>query len=75
MRLVEKIRQHRRDFIGLYQCESCGAEVEVRHGYDDRNFHDNVIPRMECPKCGETRVSQGLEPQRVETHYHDWETI
>lgn len=21
-------------------------------GYDDRNFHENVIPSMACPSCG-----------------------
>lgn len=44
--------QHRRDFTAIYECEHCGHEEEG-YGYDDRNFHQNVIPSMECEKCGE----------------------
>jgi ribosomal protein L37AE/L43A len=43
--------QHRRDFTAIYECEHCGFEHEG-YGYDDANYHENVIPAMECQKCG-----------------------
>lgn len=40
-------------------------------GYDDANFHQNVIPAMKCPKCGKaadenyralsTKYPEGME--------------
>ena len=53
MRIKEILTQTRRDFIALYECESCGHEHEGR-GYDDANFHQNVVPKKACPKCGAT---------------------
>lgn len=53
MRIKTKIAQHRRDFTAIYACEHCGHEVEGR-GYDDANFHQNVIPNAPCPACGRT---------------------
>lgn len=52
MRLHHKIDQHRRDFNAVYECESCGHRM-THYGYDDENFHRNVIPDMTCPECGE----------------------
>jgi transcription elongation factor Elf1 len=43
--------QSRRDFEAIYECEHCGATV-TSSGYDDDNFHRNVIPNMTCKKCG-----------------------
>ncbi|MEG0692436.1 MAG: hypothetical protein RR444_05075 [Oscillospiraceae bacterium] len=51
MRIKEILEQHRRDFIALYECEHCGY-AENGQGYDDANFHNNVIPNMVCPQCG-----------------------
>lgn len=51
---IKKIKsQHRRDFIAIYECEHCKTTREGS-GYDDDNFHQNVIPKMKCDKCGET---------------------
>lgn len=52
MKIREIIYQHRRDFKAIYECEHCGAAYEAG-GYDDYNFHNNVIPNMKCPHCGE----------------------
>jgi len=52
MKIKEIISQHRRDFIAIFQCEHCDAEYE-KCGYDDANFHNNVIPQFECRECGE----------------------
>lgn len=53
MHLAKKERQHRRDFVGLYDCEHCGHQ-QHGPGYDDENFHNNVIPAMKCHACGQT---------------------
>jgi ribosomal protein L37AE/L43A len=42
--------QHRRDFTAIYVCEHCGVTIRGR-GYDDDNFHRNVVPKMHCPVC------------------------
>ena len=49
---IKKIKsQDRRDFTAIYECEHCGNEREGG-GYDDANFHKNIIPTMKCSKCG-----------------------
>ena len=53
MKIQHIISQHRRDFTAMYECEHCGHEKEGR-GYDDRNFHANVIPAMKCGECSKT---------------------
>jgi len=50
MKIKEITYQNRRDFTAIYECEHCGHEHEGR-GYDDANFHENVIPNFTCPKC------------------------
>lgn len=50
MKVKEIISQNRRDFTAIYKCEHCGF-TKKRGGYDDDNFHQNVIPNMECPEC------------------------
>ena len=53
MKIKKIISQHRRDFTALYECEHCGYE-EKSSGYDDANFHNNVIPKLKCKECGLT---------------------
>jgi hypothetical protein len=53
MKIKKILSQFRRDFTAIYECEHCGVE-ENEYGYDDSNFHDNVIPRMICKSCGKT---------------------
>lgn len=50
MKIKEILSQNRRDFTAIYECEHCGF-TKKGGGYDDVNFHDNVIPSMECPEC------------------------
>lgn len=45
--------QHRRDFQAIYVCEHCGYSYESS-GYDDENYHKQVIPSIICPKCHKT---------------------
>ena len=51
MRIKNIIYQNRRDFNAEYECEHCG-NIIIGRGYDDTNFHYNVIPEMKCKKCG-----------------------
>jgi primosomal protein N' len=51
MKIKEITSQNRRDFYAVYECEHCGW-TEEGGGYDDSYFHNNVIPKMKCGKCG-----------------------
>lgn len=53
MHIKKILKQHRRDFTAIYLCEHCGYEHEAR-GYDDANFHQNVVPKMHCEVCNRT---------------------
>lgn len=50
MKIKEILSQHRRDFTAIYECEYCGF-TKKGGGYDDENFHNNVVPDMVCPEC------------------------
>lgn len=51
MKIKKILSQNRRDFQAIYECEHCGNEKNG-YGYDDSNFHRNVIPTMKCDVCG-----------------------
>lgn len=51
MKIKEITSQHRRDFEAIYECEHCGA-TEEGAGYDDTNYHQNVVPKKKCKVCG-----------------------
>jgi len=51
MRIKTILSQNRRDFYAIYECEHCNYSYKDS-GYDDSNFHQNVIPQIKCPKCG-----------------------
>ena len=70
MKIKSKINQYRRDFTAIYECEGCGYS-ESSSGYDDRNFHDNVIPAFKCPKCEKSSIDLGTELKHTETVYPD----
>ena len=53
MRIKEITNQHRRDFTAIYECEHCEKTQQGR-GYDDNNFHRNVIPQIKCQSCGQS---------------------
>ena len=71
MKIKTITSQSRRDFRAIYVCEHCEHEKEG-YGYDDSNFHENVIPKMECPKCGKT-ASDDYRP--LTTKYPDHVTV
>lgn len=44
------------DFYWEGICEHCSAINEkMPPGYDDTNYHKNVIPKMICKSCGKNR--------------------
>ena len=68
MKIKEIINQSRRDFWAIYECESCGHSTKEK-GYDDRYFHDEVIPGMKCKSCGKSRNDLGIIVEKTETKY------
>ena len=60
MKIVEIVNQNRRDFQAIFECEHCGKQM-TRGGYDDDNFHRNVVPKMICDECGKTS-GEGYRP-------------
>lgn len=67
MKINKIISQNRRDFWGIFECEHCGDKLE-KNGYDDSNFHKNVIPDMVCKKCGK-KADENYRP--LTTKYAD----
>lgn len=67
MKIKRITDQIRRDFTAIYECEHCEFEQE-RRGYDDTNFHQNVVPNMVCPGCGK-KASDDYRP--LATKYPD----
>jgi transcription elongation factor Elf1 len=63
MKIKEITNQHRRDFWAIYECEHCG-HTEKGSGYDDVNFHQNVIPNMNCKKC-DKKSSDDYQPKQT----------
>ena len=68
MKIKQITSQDRRDFSAIYICEHCGVE-EKGTGYDDSNFHRNVIPAMVCKSCGK-KASEDYRP--MGTKYPDY---
>lgn len=52
MKIKKITQQDRRDFTAIYECH-CG-HTQTGSGYDDEYFHNEVMPRMKCKKCGQT---------------------
>ena len=63
--------QSPRDFKAIYECEHCGVTVDG-NGYDDANFHQNVIPNMTCKQCGK-KAPDDYRP--LTTKYAEHEVI
>ena len=62
MFIKQKTRQHRRDFEAVMECEHCGNPENLTSGYDDAYYHNSVIPKMKCKKCGK-EASKDYKPQ------------
>jgi transcription elongation factor Elf1 len=71
VKIQKIISQHRRDFTAIYECEHCG-NVEEGYGYDDANFHQNVIPNKKCKNCGK-KADENYRP--LQTKYKEGDQI
>jgi len=71
MKIKEFINQNRRDFTAVFECEHC-EHTEERTGYDDKYFHEHVIPKMKCNKCGKTSPK---DYRPLTTKYKENETV
>ena len=71
MKIKEIKSQNRRDFYAVYECEHCG-HTETGGGYDDKNFHSNVIPKMKCGACGKTAADNY---RALATKYKEGEAV
>ena len=72
MRIKTILTQHRRDFTATLECEHCGAEEHLGYGYDDANYHQNVIPSFECGECGK-KAPDSYRP--LQTKYKEGEVV
>ena len=75
MKIIEILSQNRRDFKATMECEGCGNKQLDPYGYDDRNYHDNVIPKMKCTACGKSRNDLGITVEKTPTRYADYEVV
>ena len=64
MRIKKKLTQNRRDFTAILICEHCNHKEKLSSGYDDAYYHNFVIPKMKCSKCGKT-ASNNYVPQQT----------
>lgn len=72
MRILKIISQHRRDFTAILICEHCDHKQDLKNGYDDDNYHRNMIPTIKCTSCGKT-ASEDYQPQA--TKYPDGKSV
>ena len=56
MKIKEITNRHRNDFYAIYECEYCGSVTKEQYGYEDSNFHGNVIPAWYCTDCNKNRA-------------------
>ena len=52
--IKEITNQIRNDLYGVLECEGCHATEKLVGGYDDDNWHDNVLPNRKCKACGKS---------------------
>jgi transcription elongation factor Elf1 len=75
MRIKKITQQHRRDFWAIYECPFCGAVTGEEAGYDDKNFHENVIPAMKCKICGKSEKDGDANYRPLTTKYAEYEQV
>lgn len=68
-----KIKSHRNtggnDFYWVGECEHCGHVTdEIKSGYHDGNYHNRVIPSIECKECGKSTTDAFKGQVTVERH-------
>lgn len=62
MRIERITWQHHNDYVADMVCEHCAAKDVDKCGYNDANYHNNVIPRFYCQSCGKNRAGDMKKP-------------
>jgi len=75
MKVIKRYNQSRRDLTIDLECEGCGFINIGSNAYDDRNFWDNVIPKIPCRECGKSSNDLGTDNEHISTKYGDYEVI
>jgi len=75
MKVLNIYNQFRRDCDCDLECESCGNKETGVSAYDDRNFWDNVVPGMNCRKCGKSTKDIGGEVEKISTKYPEFQVV
>ena len=75
MKIKKITSQSRRDFRADMKCEFCGYESKLTSGYDDRFYHDEVIPDMKCGECLKSTSSEGGEIAKTATRYRENQVV
>ena len=68
MKIKTITNQSRRDLYGTMECEGCGHEQKFV-GYDDANYHHNVVPKIACKSCGKSATDLGVDVRPLATKY------
>ena len=72
---IKEIRsQSRRDIYGTLQCECCGHGQKFV-GYDDDNYHRNVVPSIKCKSCGKSAKDVGANAKPMTPKYGPNEVV
>ena len=58
MKIKEMLSSNRNDYTADMECEHCGHVQKDRYGYNDANYHNNVIPTQHCQGCGKNRAGE-----------------
>lgn len=61
MFILKILNQHGFDFTGIYKCEHCQKEKQA-YGYNDDNFHINIVPEMVCDYCHK-KTTKSVSPE------------
>jgi len=65
MKITKTYNWSRRDFSYDATCEHCGHIERSGSGYDDDNYYNNVIPKVNCKKCGESSNSKSTDAPKT----------
>lgn len=65
MKITQIKNQLRNDLYGTMSCECCGHE-QTFVGYDDDNYHNKVVPKVKCKRCGISSVELGCSRTSTE---------
>jgi ribosomal protein L37AE/L43A len=74
MKIKEITDRYRRDLELVYECENCGHTM-TGSGYDDRYFHDEVVPNKKCPVCDKSSVDLGTKLEKRALKYPEGMTV